>query len=100
MRSSRRAAETTAGEAMDLDGLSTAAGAAASPSATTHGPAAEELLEGAEFDPVTKDMAWPSEAAAAAQVLPPRPADLGAMTKAQQESWIIPRRWLKGKGLG
>ena len=43
-------AEATAGEAMDLDGLSTAAPAAAPPRVTTHGPAAEALLEGAECD--------------------------------------------------
>ena len=47
-RSSRPAAEATAGEAVDLDGLFTVAGAAASPGASTHGPAAEALLEGAE----------------------------------------------------
>ena len=35
---------SSAGEAIDLDGLSTAASAAAPPRATTHGPAAEALL--------------------------------------------------------
>jgi len=42
-RSSRPTAEATAGEAMDLDDLSTAAAAAAPPRASTHGPAAEAV---------------------------------------------------------
>jgi len=77
-RSSRPAAETTAGEAMELDGLPTAAGAAASPGATKHGPAAEALLKGAEFDVETEDMAGSSEAAAGAGMRPPRPVDRAA----------------------
>jgi len=42
---------------MDLDGLSTAAGAAVSLGATTHGPAAEALLEGAEYGAETENAA-------------------------------------------
>jgi len=57
-RSSRPAAEeAAAGEAMDLDGSSTAAGAAAPPGAPTHGPAADVALEGAEYDAETGDAA-------------------------------------------
>ena len=56
-RSSRPAAEATAGEAMDLDGLSTAAGTAPPPLAHTHGPAAEILHEGAEHDAETGNAA-------------------------------------------
>ena len=44
---------SNSGEAMNLDGLSTVAEAAASPGAATHGPAAEALLEGAEYDAET-----------------------------------------------
>jgi len=40
---------------MNLDGLSTAAGAAAAPLATTHGPAAEAFHKGAEYDADTRD---------------------------------------------
>ena len=45
---------------------STAAAAAASPGATTHGPATEALLEGAEYGPETEVVAGSSDAAAAA----------------------------------
>ena len=38
----------------------------APPGATTHGPAAEALIEGAEYDAETEDAAEASEAAAAA----------------------------------
>jgi len=62
---------------MDLDSLPTAAGAAASPGATTHGPAAEELLEKAEYDAETEDMAGALEAAAAG-MRQPRPVDWAA----------------------
>ena len=74
---------------MNLDGLSTAAGAAPSPGATTHGPAAEALLKGAEYDAETEDSAGASEAAAAAvaRVRPPRPSNWGAMTKKQKKNW-------------
>ena len=47
---------------MDLDGLSTAAGAVASPGTTMHGPAAEALLEGAKYDAETEDVAKTSDA--------------------------------------
>jgi len=77
-RSSRAAAEATAGEAMDLDGLPTAAGAAASPGATMHGPAVEALLEGAEYDAETGGIVGSSEAAAAAGTRPPRPVEWAA----------------------
>jgi len=40
-----------------MKGISTAAGAAASPGATTHRPAVEALLEGAEHDAETGDAA-------------------------------------------
>ena len=86
-RSSGAAAEATAGEAMDLDGFSTAAGAAAPPLAPTHGPAAETLHEGAEYDTETGGAAEASEAAAAAGVRPPRPSNWGTMTKAQKMHW-------------
>jgi len=42
---------------MDHDGFSSATGAAASPGATTRGPVAEALLEGAEYDAETEDSA-------------------------------------------
>ena len=77
-RLSRPPAQATAGEAMDLDGLSTAAGAVASPGPTMHGPAAEALLEGAEHGAETDVVAGSSDAAAAAGMRPPRPADLAA----------------------
>jgi len=51
---------------MDLDDLSTAAGVAEPPGATTHGPAAKALLEGAEYDAEQGDAAEASESAAAA----------------------------------
>ena len=54
------------GEAVDLDGLSTAAGAAVPPGASTHGPAAEAVLEGAEYDAGTGDAGKTPEAAVAA----------------------------------
>ena len=47
-------------EAERRDGLSTAAGAAASPGATTHGPAAEALLDEVEYDAETIDAAGAS----------------------------------------
>jgi len=74
---------------MDLDGLSTAAGAAASPGATTNGPTAEAFLEGAEYDAETEDAAEALEAtaaAAAAQVRPPGLSSWGAMTKKQKKN--------------
>ena len=92
-RSSRPEAEATAGEAMDLDGISTAAGPAAPPGATTHGPAAEALqlqtaVEGAEYDAETEDGAEVSEAPVAATaavgIRPPRPADWGTLTRVQK----------------
>ena len=89
-RSLGAAAETTAGDAMGLDGLPMAAGAAAPPLASTHGPAAEALLEGAECDAETEDVAETSEpaaAAAAARVRPPRPSNWGTMTKNQKTNW-------------
>ena len=76
-------AEATAGEARDLDGLSTAA----PPRATTHGPAAEALLEGTKYDAVTEDVAGSSEAAAAAGVRPPRRSNWGATIKKQKKKW-------------
>ena len=74
---------------MNLDGLSTAAGAAPSPGATTHGPAAEALLKGAEYDAETEDAAEALEAtaaAAAAQVRPPGLSSWGTMTKKQKKN--------------
>ena len=58
----------------------------ASPGATMHGPAAEALLEGAEYDAETGDIAGASEAAAAG-VRPPRPSNWGSMTKHQKVNW-------------
>ena len=43
--------------------------------APTHGPAAETLHEGAEYDAETGDAAEAPEAAAAAGVRPPRPSN-------------------------
>ena len=77
------------GEAIDLDGLSTAAGAAAPPLAPTHGPAAETLHEGAEYDAKTGDAAEASEAAAAAGVRPPRPSNWGDMSRRQRQHWKL-----------
>jgi len=74
----RPAAQATAGEAMDLDGLATAVGAAASPWAAMHGPAAEALLEGAEYGTESEEVAGSSDAAAAAGMRPPRPVDWAA----------------------
>jgi len=52
-----------------------------------HGPAAEALLEGAEYDAETEDMAGASEAAEAAGVRPPRPSNRSATTKKQKKNW-------------
>ena len=52
-----------------------------------HGPAAEALLEGAEYCAETEDVAGSLDVAAAAEMQPPRPVDWGAMTKAQRETW-------------
>jgi len=60
---------------MGLDGLFTAAGAAASPGAAMYGPAAEALLEGVEYGSETEDVAGSSDAAAAAGMRPPRTVD-------------------------
>ena len=49
-----------------VDGLFTAAGAAVPPGASTHGPAAEAVLEGAEYDAGTGDAGETPEAAVAA----------------------------------
>jgi len=70
---------------MDLDGLYTAASTAVPLRATTHGPAAETLLDGAEYDAETEDAAGASEAAAA-RVRPPRPSNWGAMTQSQKKN--------------
>ena len=88
-RSSRPTAEATAGQAMDLDGLSTATATAAPPRAAIHGPAAEALQDGAEYDAETDDAAEASEseAAAAARVRPPRPSNWGTMTRVQRKMW-------------
>ena len=84
-RSSVAAAEAVACVAMDLDGLSTTAGAAAPPLAPTHGPAAVFLHEGAQYDKETEDAA--PEAAAAARVRPLRPSSWVAMTKVKKRHW-------------
>ena len=68
------------------EAVATAAGGAAEDGtgaapATTHGPAAEALLEEAEYDLETEGAVKASEAAAAARVRPPRPNNWGAMTK-------------------
>jgi len=54
---------------------------------TTNGPAAEALLEGAEYDAETEDAAESSEAAAAARVRPPKPSNWGAMSGTQRKNW-------------
>jgi len=73
---------------MDLDGLSTAAGVAASPGANKHGPAAEALLEGAENGTETEDAAGSSDAAAAAGMRPQGPVDWAAAGAAgAAEDW-------------
>ena len=73
---------------MDIYGLSTAAATVAPPRATTHGPAAGALLDGAEYDTETEDAAGASEAvaAAAARVRPPRPSNWESMSKNQKKS--------------
>jgi len=53
----------------------------APPGATTQGPAAEALLEGAAHDAETEDAAEALEAAAAVRVKPPRPSNWSTMTK-------------------
>jgi len=89
-RLSRPAAQATAAGAMDLDGFTTAAEAVAPPGATTHGPAAEALLKGAEYDAETKDVAEASKAAAAAaRVRPPRPSNWGDMSRSQRQNWKL-----------
>jgi len=84
------AAETTAGEAIDLDGISTAAGAAASPGATTHGPSVEVLCEGAQcnVDMGNAAEAQAATAAAAAGVRPPKSSNWSAMSKMQKRNWF------------
>jgi len=84
-QSSRPAAQATAGGAMDLVSLSTAAGAATSTGAAMYGPAAGELLEEAEYDAETEDVAGSSDVAAAAGMGPPRPVDWAAAGAA--EDW-------------
>ena len=90
-RSFRPAAEATAGEAIDLDDLSTAAGAAPPPLAPTHGSAAETLHEGAEHDAETGNaVAAAAEAPVAADALgvrPPKPSYWGAMSGNQRKNW-------------
>ena len=76
-----------AGEPMDLNGLSTAAGAAPPLLAPTHGPAAETLHEGAEYDTESGNAAEASEVAAAAGVRPPRPSNWGTMPWKQKQNW-------------
>jgi len=58
--------------------------------ATTHGPAAEAPLDGAEYDAETEDAAEAPEAetAAAARVRSPRPSNWGAITKTQKRHWF------------
>ena len=94
------AAEATAGGRMDLDGLSAAAGAAASPGAAMYGPAAEALLEGAEYVAETKDVMGSSDAAAAAGVRPPRLVDLGAEDRAEYGAEAEDGHWERGGGFG
>ena len=76
-------AGAAAGEAMELDGLSTVTGAVAL--APTHEPAAETLDEAGEFDAETGDAPETPVAAAAAGLRPPRPADWGTMTRGQRK---------------
>jgi len=60
------------------------------PGATTHGPAAEALLEGAEYGVEKKNAAEASEAAAAAaaRVQPPRQSNWGTMANLQKKTWF------------
>jgi len=76
---------------MYLNGLSkAAAGAAAAPGTTTHGPAAEALLEEAEYDVETEGAAEAPEAAAAATgVRPPRRSNWGDMSRRQRHKWKL-----------
>jgi len=78
----RQMGNTSAEEAMTAASRASEDGPEAPP-ATTHGPAAEMLYEGAECD---VDMGNAAEASAttataAARVRPPRPANWGTMTK-------------------
>jgi len=57
------------------------------PLATTHGPAAEVLHEGAQCDVDMGNAAEASEAADAARVRPPRPSNWNAMTPSQKKNW-------------
>jgi len=59
------------------------------PPATTHGPAAKVLNEGAECDVDMGDAAEAPEATAAAAggVWPPRPRNWGLMTRGQRWNW-------------
>ena len=75
------------GEAMDFDGFTAVADAAAPPVAAAHGTAAEALLEGAEYDAETEDAARVVEAATAARARPPRPANWETMTRGHREHW-------------
>ena len=86
-RSLGAAAEAMAGEAMDLDGISTAAAAAAPPRETTHGQATEALHEGAEYEAETGNAAETPKAAAVARVRPPSPSNRGSMTRGQRQRW-------------
>ena len=61
----------------------------APPAATTHGPAEEALLEGAEYGAEAEDTAEALEAAAAAaaRVPPPRTCNWGTAMKDQKRHW-------------
>ena len=73
------------GSASAEEATTTAGGAAedgpGAPLATTHGPAAEVLYEGAECDVDMGNVAEAPVAAAAGEVRPPRPANWVTMTK-------------------
>jgi len=61
-----------------------ASGAATSPFAPTHEPAAQALDEEAELDADMGDAPEVPTAAAAAGVMPPRPSNWEAMTRGQR----------------
>jgi hypothetical protein len=55
-----------------------------------YGPAAEALLDGAEYDAETEDAAGCSDAAAAAGMRQPKPSHWGSISSNQQKNWY---RW-------
>jgi len=76
--SAEKAITATGGAAEDGPGA---------PLVITHGPVAEVLYDGAEFDVDVGNAAWALGAAEAARARPPRPSNWGAMSRSQKKNW-------------